>query len=143
VPTYSRWKFYNDLLTTTQCTVIEHSDYTPMSQQVSPWYELVINFSTQLSPTLRLSSASWGWASNVQNMSRLWTSIKWKVKCVSSWYCLLRNYVTIIHGQQKIKFYNKIKILSFHSIRPACLISRFLDDYLSDLFLSLSSSCNW
>jgi hypothetical protein len=35
---------------------------------------------------------TWGWASNARNMSRLWTSIKWKVKCVSSWYCLLRNY---------------------------------------------------
>jgi hypothetical protein len=55
------------------------------------------------SPTLRLCSAAWGWASNARNMSRLWTSIKWKVKCVSSWYCLSENYVTMIHGQQNIK----------------------------------------
>jgi hypothetical protein len=45
---------------------------------------------TQQSPTLRLCSASWGWASNTRNMSKLWTSIKWKVTCVSNWYCLLR-----------------------------------------------------
>jgi hypothetical protein len=49
-------------------------------------------------------SASWGWASNARNMSRLWTSIKWKVKRVSSWYCLLRNYATMIHGQQNVKY---------------------------------------
>jgi hypothetical protein len=35
-------------------------------------------------------------------MSWLWSSIKWKVKCVSTWYCLLRNYVTMINGQQNI-----------------------------------------
>jgi hypothetical protein len=46
---------------------------------------------TQQPPTLRLCSASWGWASNARKMSRLRTSIKRKVKCVSSWYCLLRN----------------------------------------------------
>jgi hypothetical protein len=72
--------------------VIGHSDYTPMTQYGSSWHELVINFSTQQSPTLRLCSASWGWASNAQNMSRLWTSKKSKEKCVSSWYCLIRNY---------------------------------------------------
>jgi hypothetical protein len=33
---------------------------------------------TQQSPILRLCSAYWGWASNARNMSRLWTSIKWK-----------------------------------------------------------------
>jgi hypothetical protein len=47
---------------------------------------------TQQSPTLRLCSATWGWASNPRNMSRLWTAVKWNVKCVSSWYYLLRNY---------------------------------------------------
>jgi hypothetical protein len=26
-----------------------------------------------------------------------------KVKCASSWLCLLRNYVTMMHGQQYIK----------------------------------------
>jgi hypothetical protein len=108
---------FSDLLTTTQCTVIEHSDYTPTTQHVSPWHELVINFSTQQSPTLRLCSASWGWANNVRNMSRLWTSIKWKVKCVSSWYGLLRNYVTMIYGQQNIKFK---KFLSSIGGRKTC-----------------------
>jgi hypothetical protein len=29
---------------------------------------------------------------------------KTTVKCVSSWYCLLGNYVTIIHGQLNIKY---------------------------------------
>jgi hypothetical protein len=45
-----------------------------------------------------------GLVSGCGNMSRLWTAIKWNVKCVSSWYCLLRNYVTMIHGQQNIKY---------------------------------------
>jgi hypothetical protein len=57
---------------------------------------------TQQSPNLRSCSASWRWASNARNMTRHWTSIKWKWK----WsvhqvgMCLLRNYVTMMHGQQ-------------------------------------------
>jgi hypothetical protein len=69
---------FSDLLTTTQCTMTEHIEYTPMTQHVSSWHELVINFSTQQSPTLRLCSAFWGWASNARNMLSLWNSIKWK-----------------------------------------------------------------
>jgi hypothetical protein len=49
---------------------------------------------TQHSPKLRLCSAFWRCASDARNMSRLWTRIKVKVKvkCVSSWLCLLRYY---------------------------------------------------
>jgi hypothetical protein len=53
-------------------------------------------------PKLRSCSASWGWANDARNMSRLWVLIKWKwMWSVSSW-CLLLNY-TMMHGQQNIK----------------------------------------
>jgi hypothetical protein len=32
-----------------------------------------------------------------------------QVKCVSSWLCLLRNYVTMMNGQQNIKSINSIR----------------------------------
>jgi hypothetical protein len=87
---------------------------------------------TQQSPTLRLCSASLGWASNARNMSRLWTSIKWKVKCASSWYCLLRNYVTMIHGQQNIKYNLSVNIILTSPVQSWLLSSsRFCGAELS------------
>jgi hypothetical protein len=48
---------------------------------------------TQQSPTLRLCSASWRWASNTRNMSRLWTSIKWESEvCIKLTVLITRLY---------------------------------------------------
>jgi hypothetical protein len=38
-----------------------------------------------------------------------------KVKFVSGWLCLLRNYVIVMHGQQNIKFLENILELSAYS----------------------------
>jgi hypothetical protein len=45
-------------------------------------------------------------------MSRLWTSIRWEWKwSASNWLCLLRYYVTMMHGQQNIKIIKFIRTL--------------------------------
>jgi hypothetical protein len=56
-----------------------------------PWTFYIYN-STLHPPKLCACSASWGWASEARNMSRLWVLIKWKwLWSVSSW-CVLLNY---------------------------------------------------
>jgi hypothetical protein len=47
------------------------------------------------------------------------------VKCVSSWLCLLRNYVTTIHGQQNFKF------KSVNSPHYGCVAERFAGSFTS------------
>jgi hypothetical protein len=58
--------------------------------------------STLHPPKLCSRSASWRWASDVRNMSRIWILTKWKwMWSVSSW-CVLLNY-TMMHGHQNMK----------------------------------------
>jgi hypothetical protein len=48
-----------------------------------------------------------------------------KVKGVSSWLCLLRNYITMMHGQQNIKNYQLFHAGSLtHEMQPPALIIR-------------------
>jgi hypothetical protein len=63
-----------------------------------------IYYHTKQSSNLRPCSVSWRRTSDARNMSKLWTLKKRKWKCVSSWLCLVRNYVTMMHGQKNIKF---------------------------------------
>jgi hypothetical protein len=55
-------------------------------------------------------------------MSRLWTSIKWKVKCVSSWYCLLRNviYIFISEEWKVVKIQPMDCIVTLFINHPCC-----------------------
>jgi hypothetical protein len=53
---------------------------------------LIIIYSKLHPPKLCSCSASWGWASDARNMSRLWVLIKWKwLWSVLNW-CVLLNY---------------------------------------------------
>jgi hypothetical protein len=55
---------------------------------------LIINYSTLHPPKLCSCSASWWWASDARNMSRLWVLIKWKWLWIVSSWCVLLNYVS-------------------------------------------------
>jgi hypothetical protein len=65
-----------------------------LQSNLTPWTTYISN-STLHPPKLCSCSASWGWASDARNMSRLWVLIKWKwLWSVSSW-CVLLNYIMI------------------------------------------------
>jgi hypothetical protein len=107
-PTWCTLHFHYTLLMFNVSTCFGH--YLPIFRRYYTNAELVTIYNcTQQSPILRSCSTSWGWASNARNMSRQWTSIK----CSESDVCiklvvLLRNYVTMMHGQQYIKGYNAL-----------------------------------
>jgi hypothetical protein len=78
-----KWKYLFDILNSFR------RRFKCFVDRVSSWRNFVISninlIHTSLFTLLRFTVS--------RNMSRLWNSIKWKVKCVSSWYCLLRNYI--------------------------------------------------
>jgi hypothetical protein len=66
-------------------------------------------------PKLCSCNASWGWASDGRNMSRLWGLVKWK--WLWSW-CVVLNCTTT-HGQENITFG-----IPYVTKRSAALVSR-------------------
>jgi hypothetical protein len=67
-----------------------HFHFIKTQSNHCPWTVYVYN-STLHPPKLCSCSASWGWASDARNMSRIWVLIKWKwLWSVSSW-CVFLN----------------------------------------------------